>query len=147
VDAVAISAIAESRLRTMPGAKFDAIVQAVTGGLVQTSAPLYAKALVGLGQLVGTAVLGRTGHDVEPHSVWLFGEELWVGFGKVGVQSADKVSADTVREAGSHINYAAASAVLPPRPARSRSSSARSRTCTALPSLWPTTGCTYYRRR
>ena len=43
--------------------------------------------------------------------MWLFSEELWGRVrGKVGVQWAEKVSADTVREAGSHINYAAASA-------------------------------------
>src|SRR5262249_13212408 len=66
VDAVAISGIAASRLRTMPGTKFAAIAQAVTAGLAQTSTPLYEKALAGLGQLAGAAVLGRSGDDAEP---------------------------------------------------------------------------------
>jgi hypothetical protein len=36
VDAAAINGIAASRLHTMPGTKFAAVVQAVTGGLAQT---------------------------------------------------------------------------------------------------------------
>ncbi len=109
VDAAAISGIAASRLRTMPGTKFAPIVQAVTDGLVQTGAPQYELALAGLGQLAGATVLGRSGDHAEPDSVWMFGQELWVGFeAKSGCKPTGEVSADAVREAGGHINYAAA---------------------------------------
>ena len=50
VDAAAISGIAASTLRIMPGTKFTAIVQAITSGLAQTSAPVYEKALASLGR-------------------------------------------------------------------------------------------------
>jgi hypothetical protein len=117
VDAVAINGIAASRLRTMPGTKFAAIVQAVTDGLDQTSAPPYEKALADLGQLAGATVLDRSGEDAEPDSVWLFGQELWVGFeAKTECKPAGEVSAGTARQAGGHINYAVASTgtVAPP---------------------------------
>ncbi len=111
VNAVATSGIAGSRLRTMAGTKFAAIIQAVTGSLAQTSPPLYEKALAGLGELVGAAVLGRSGDDAKPDSVWLDGQELWVGFeAKSECKPDGEVSAAAAREAGGHINYAAASA-------------------------------------
>jgi hypothetical protein len=94
----------------MPGTKFASIVQAVTDGLAQTSAPPYELALAGLGQLAGATVLGRSGDHAEPDSVWMFGQELWVGFeAKSECKPAGEVSADAAREAGGHINYAATS--------------------------------------
>ena len=63
----------------MPGTKFTATVQAVTSGLAQTSAPVYEKALASLGRLTGAAAR-PPGDDAEPDSVWLFGQELWIGF-------------------------------------------------------------------
>jgi hypothetical protein len=110
-DSAAISGIAASPLRTMPRTRFTALARAVTSGLAQTSAPVYEKALAGLGQLAGTAVPARSGDDAEPDSVWMFGQDLWVGFeAKTECKPDGEVSADTAREAGGHLNYAAAAA-------------------------------------
>src|SRR5262249_44851992 len=111
VDAAAINGIAASRLRTMPGTKFAAVVQAVTGGLAQTSAPRYEEALACLGQLAGAAVPGRSGDDAEPDAVWMFRQQLWAAFeAKSECKPAGTVSADTARQAGGHLNYTADSA-------------------------------------
>jgi hypothetical protein len=117
VDAAAINGIAASRLRTMPGTKSAAVVQAVTGGLAQTSAPQYEEALACLGQLAGAAVPGRSGDDAEPDAVWMFRRQLWAAFeAKSECKPAGKVSADTARQAGGHLNYTADSAgkTVPP---------------------------------
>ena len=117
VDATAISSIADSPLRTAPVKKFTALAQSVTSGLGQASAAPYEAALVSLGELVGATVLQRTGADAEPDSVWMFGPHLWVGLEAKSESSPDgEISADIARQAGGHINYAAAStgAAAPP---------------------------------
>jgi hypothetical protein len=117
VDTTAISSIAASALRTAPGKKFTTITQSVTEGLAQASAAPYEAALASLGELAGATVLQRTGADAEPDSVWMFGPHLWAGFEAKSDCSPDgEISADTARQAGSHINYAAAStgAAAPP---------------------------------
>jgi len=104
-------------LRTAPGKKFTAIAQSVAEGLAQASAAPYEAALADLGELTGAAVLERTGADAEPDSVWMFGPHLWAGFEAKSECSPDgEVSADVARQAGGHLNYAAAStrAVAPP---------------------------------
>jgi hypothetical protein len=116
-DSIAIRGIATSPLRAGPGKKLTAVVEAVTDGLAQASAPPYERALADLGELAGATVLKRTGADAEPDSMWMFGSHLWVGFeAKSGCKADGEVSADNAREAGGHINYAAAStgATAPP---------------------------------
>ena len=117
VDATAISSIADSPLRTAQDKKFTAIAQSVTTGLGQASAPPYEAALARLGELAGATVLQRTGADAEPDSVWMFSTHLWIGFEAKSECSPDgEISADIARQAGGHINYAAAStgAAAPP---------------------------------
>jgi hypothetical protein len=110
VDVLAISSIAASPLRTTSGTKFTALARAVTDGLAQTSARPYEQALANLGRLAGATPLDRTGQDAEPDAVWLFGPHLWIGFeAKSECDPAGQVSADHVREAGGHLNFAAAS--------------------------------------
>jgi hypothetical protein len=117
VDTAAVSGIAASMLRTAAGKKFTAIAQSVTDGLGQASAAPYEAALVSLGELAGATVLRRTGADAEPDAVWMFGPHLWAGFeAKTECSPDGEISADIARQAGGHINYAAAStgAAAPP---------------------------------
>jgi len=110
VDAVAVSRIAASEFRIAPGKRFAGLAQSITGGLAQTSAPPYERALAGLGQLAGAAVLDRNGDDAEPDSVWLFDPHLWVALeAKSGCEAGGVISAADARQAGTHINYAASS--------------------------------------
>lgn len=114
VDSAAVSRIAASDLRTAPGGKFAGLAQSVTAGLAQASAPPYERALAGLGQFAGAAVLGRRGDDAEPDAVWMFGPHLWVAFeAKSDCAAGGTVSAADTRQAGTHINYAASSAGTP----------------------------------
>jgi hypothetical protein len=110
VDTMAVTSIAASPLRTTPGKKFTGLAQSVTAGLAQASAGPYETALTGLGELVGAAVLRRTGADAEPDSLWMFGSALWVGFEAKSEGDPDgEISAGTARQAGGHLNFAAAS--------------------------------------
>jgi hypothetical protein len=104
-------------LRTAAGRKFTAIAQSVTDGLGQASAAPYEVALASLGELAGATVLQRTGGDAEPDAVWMFGAHLWAGFeAKTECSPDGEISVGIVRQAGGHINYAAASvgAAIPP---------------------------------
>ena len=111
VDAAAITGIAASALRTMPGTKFATIAQSVTSGLAQTSAPPYEKALAGLGRLAGATVLDRSG-DARRTRLGVAVRPGALGRirGENGMQAWRQVSAANAREAGGHLNYAAASA-------------------------------------
>jgi hypothetical protein len=117
VDTTAISGIAASPLRTAADKKFTATAQSMAQGLAQASAAPYEAALASLGELAGAAVLQRTGADAEPDSMWMFGPHLWVGFEAKSECSPDgEISADIARQAGGHLNYAAAGtgAAAPP---------------------------------
>ena len=62
-------------------------------------------------------MLRRTGADAEPDSLWMFGSALWVGFEAKSEGDPDgEISAGTARQAGGHLNFAAAStgATTPP---------------------------------
>lgn len=55
-------------------------------------------------------MLQRSGADAEPDSVWMLGPNLWIAFeAKTECDPGGNVSADTARQAGGHINYAASS--------------------------------------
>jgi hypothetical protein len=62
-------------------------------------------------------MLGRTGADAEPDSVWMFGTDLRIGIeAKSECDPDGEVKADTVRELGGHLNYAAVSTDNTPSP-------------------------------
>jgi hypothetical protein len=106
VDAVAISAMAASRLRThgrdevhrhrpgrhrRPGPDQRPAVREGAGGPRPARRRRRAR-----------PVRRRRRTD----SVWMFGQQLWVGFeAKSGCEPSGEVSAGTAREAGGHLNY------------------------------------------
>lgn len=110
VDAAAIAGIAAAGLRTAPAGKFAAAAKLVADGLAQTAAGPFEKALAGLGELAGAAVLKRSGADAEPDSVWMFGTALWVGLEAKSECGADvQLPAEDARQADGHLNFAASS--------------------------------------
>ena len=108
IDEVAVSGIASSQLRTGRNRPLGELIESVRAGLAQASAGAFERAVAGLGELAGASVLRRTGNDAEPDAVWSFGGALWVAFeAKSECDPEGQVSADEVRQAGAHLNYAA----------------------------------------
>jgi hypothetical protein len=108
VDAIAISSIASSHLRTAPQTKFTATAESIRAGLSQASASPFEQALADLGKLAGANVQERTGQDAEPDAVWMFEQQLWLGFEAKSECSPDgEVSVKAAREASGHMNFAA----------------------------------------
>jgi hypothetical protein len=109
VDTQAVDAIAGSALRTGPVRRLTDLTRSVRDGLAQPGAPQFERALAGLGQLAGAEVLPRSGQDAEPDAVWVFGQDLWVALeAKSECVPGGQVAARDAREAGTHLNYAAA---------------------------------------
>ncbi|WP_275564152.1 DEAD/DEAH box helicase [Streptomyces durocortorensis] len=81
--------------------------QPVREGLWQTDSARFEHGLASLGELLGAAVLQRSSAHSEPDAVWMFGEHFWLAIEAKSEATGPKVAAKRVREALTHLNYAA----------------------------------------
>jgi hypothetical protein len=81
--------------------------QTVRDGLWQTDSTKFEHGLTSLGELLGAEVLQRSSAHSEPDAVWMFGEHFWLAIEAKSEATGPKVAAKRVREALTHLNYAA----------------------------------------
>ncbi|MCH6161483.1 DEAD/DEAH box helicase family protein [Streptomyces sp. M600PL45_2] len=81
--------------------------QSVREGLWQTDSTKYEHGLTSLGELMGAEVLQRSSAHSEPDAVWMFGDHFWLAIEAKSEATGPKVAARRVREALTHLNYAA----------------------------------------
>ncbi|TDC67670.1 DEAD/DEAH box helicase [Streptomyces hainanensis] len=81
--------------------------QKIRDGLWQTDSTLFEHGLTALGELMGAEVLQRSSAHSEPDAVWTFGEHFWLAIEAKSEATGPKVASKGVREALTHLNYAA----------------------------------------
>ncbi|MFF2861449.1 DEAD/DEAH box helicase [Streptomyces rubiginosohelvolus] len=81
--------------------------QTVRDGLWQTDSTQFEHGLSALGELLGAEVLQRSSAHSEPDAVWMFDEHFWLAIEAKSEATGPKVAAKRVREALTHLNYAA----------------------------------------
>ncbi|WP_413115327.1 DEAD/DEAH box helicase [Streptomyces sp. CY1] len=110
LDEQAMHGVLTHAVRLARPAVFDTEVHRARAALADTPRKPYEAALVLLGQLAGAQVSeGDGNNDAAPDATWIFGTTLWVTWeAKSEAEPAGELGAGDVRQAGSHLRFAAA---------------------------------------
>lgn len=108
VDEHAVTRILDRLGSTGRNVRFDPAVTEARSGLAGRDAKTFEDGLVFLGELAGAESEGDGGADSAPDATWRFGDLMWITWeAKNEADEAGEIGSNVVRQAGSHLRYAA----------------------------------------